>query len=54
MESKKKLTASDGDMDGYHIAVEVDGMSRRPDARNSPDHAQPAEKRWAKTRVLVP
>ena len=47
---QKKLTASDSDMDGYLIALEVDGMSRRLDARNSPDHVQLAKKRWVKTR----
>ena len=54
MESKKKLIASDSDMDGYLIALEVDGMSRPPYARNSPSHAQLAKKHWVKTRVLVP
>ena len=51
---QKKLIASDSDMDGYLIALEVDGMSRPLYARNSPSHAQLAEKHWVKTRVLVP
>ena len=43
---QKKLIASDSDMDGYLIALEVDGMSHPLYARNSPSHAQLAEKHW--------